>query len=254
MTTWVLLRGLMREIRHWGDFPGIFKDITGAQHVVALDFPGNGRLHAQASPASIAQMADHCRKELEQRGCPPPYNLLALSLGAMVAVAWNERYPSELENMVLINTSLSRWNPFYHRLRPENYPALIRHMLSGSATQRERLILELTSSIAGNSERGPAILAQWLSYARECPVTHANILRQLRAATTFRPSPARPSVPVLLLAGQQDRLVNAKCSLTLARAWRCACRVHPGAGHDLPLDDGVWVSQQVRDWLNQPGD
>jgi hypothetical protein len=26
--------------------------------------------------------------------------------------------------------------------------------------------------------------------------------------------------------------------------------LHPDAGHDLPLDDGVWVSQQVKDWLN----
>ncbi|MGB9092659.1 MAG: alpha/beta hydrolase [Gallionella sp.] len=254
MTTWVLLRGLMRETRHWGDFPAMFKDITGAQHVVALDFPGNGRLHAQTSPTRIVQIADYCRNELEQRGYPPPYNLLALSLGAMVAVAWNERYASELGNLVLINTSLARWNPFYHRLRPENYPALIRHLLSGSAMQRERLILELTSSIAGNSERQEAILEQWLSYARECPVTRANILRQLRAAITFRASPARPSVPVLLLAGQQDRLVNVKCSLKLAREWRCVCKVHPGAGHDLPLDDGDWVSRQVRDWLNQPDD
>ncbi|MGA7595143.1 MAG: alpha/beta hydrolase [Gallionella sp.] len=254
MSTWVLLRGLMRETRHWGDFPGVFKEITGSQHVVALDIAGNGRLHALTSPTIVVQMANHCRLELEQRGYPPPYNLLALSLGAMVAVAWNERYPSELENMVLINTSLPRWNPFYHRLRPENYPALIHRLLCGSAKQRECLILELTSSIAGNSERKPAILEQWLSYARECPVTRANILRQLLAAVNFRASQARPSVPVLLLAGQQDRLVNAKCSLTLAREWRCACKLHPGAGHDLPLDDGVWVSQQIRDWLNQPGD
>jgi hypothetical protein len=25
--------------------------------------------------------------------------------------------------------------------------------------------------------------------------------------------------------------------------------IHPGAGHDLPLDDAPWVAQQVRDWL-----
>jgi pimeloyl-ACP methyl ester carboxylesterase len=53
----------------------------------------------------------------------------------------------------------------------------------------------------------------------------------------------------LLLAGQQDRLVDVKCSLTLAHHWSCAIRLHPAAGHDLPLDDGAWVSQQVKDWL-----
>jgi pimeloyl-ACP methyl ester carboxylesterase len=250
VTTWVLLRGLMRETRHWGDFPELFQNIIGAQHVVALDFPGNGRLHAQASATSVVQMANYCHTELSKLGYTPPYNVLALSLGAMVAVAWSERYPSELDNMVLINASLASYNPFYQRLRPENYPVLIRHLLFGSAIQRESLILKLTSSIAGNSERKQAILEQWITYAQECPITRANILRQLQAAVGYRPSPAAPPVPVLLLAGQQDHLVNIACSITLAHHWRCAIRLHPDAGHDLPLDDGVWVSQQVKDWLN----
>ena len=57
MTTWVLLRGLMREARHWGEFPMQFQNAMGAQHVVTLDFPGNGRLHAQTSATSVAEMA-----------------------------------------------------------------------------------------------------------------------------------------------------------------------------------------------------
>jgi hypothetical protein len=57
-------------------------------------------------------------------------------------------------------------------------------------------------------------------------------------------------VPVLPLAAQQGRLVNVKCSLTLAQRWNCPIRLHPTAGHDLPLDDGVWVTQQVRAWID----
>jgi len=55
---------------------------------------------------------------------------------------------------------------------------------------------------------------------------------------------------VLLLAGQLDELVNAKCSRALAQRWRCAIRLHPTAGHDLPLDDGEWVSRQIREWVD----
>jgi pimeloyl-ACP methyl ester carboxylesterase len=251
MTTWVLLRGLMREARHWGEFPALFQKELGAQNIVALDFPGNGRLHGQISPDSVNEMANYCHTRLMQLGYTPPYNLLALSLGAMVAVAWSERYPSDLDQMVLINTSLSPYNPFYHRLRPENYPALVRHLLLGSAVQRESLILELTSSLTNNPERKQAILEQWTAYAREHPITRANILRQLRAAASYRAAPKAPSVPVLLLAGQQDRLVDVHCSLTLAHQWGWAIRLHPAAGHDLPLDDGVWVLQQVKDWLDR---
>lgn len=249
MTTWVLLRGLMREARHWGEFPTLFQNALGAQHVVTLDFPGNGRLHAQASATSVVEMADDIRTQLKQLGYTPPYRVLALSLGAMVAVAWSELYPAEIERMVLINTSMAPYNPFYHRLSPANYPALIRHLLFGTAVQRESLILELTSTLKSHSEHRQAILEQWTAYARECPIARANMLRQLQAALCYRAAPAAPSTPVLLLAAQQDQLVNAKCSITLAQHWHCAIRLHPTAGHDLPLDDGVWVTQQVKEWL-----
>ncbi len=250
MTTWVLLRGLMREARHWGEFPRMLQTAISAQHLVVLDFPGNGSLHAQASATSVAEMANYCHTQLSQLGYEPPYCVLALSLGAMVAVAWSEQYPAELERLVLINTSLAPYSPFYHRLRPANYAALLRFLLYGSAAQRENLILQLTSTLKSRSEHKQAILDQWIAYAQECPITRTNILRQLQAAVSYRAALTAPSIPVLLLAGQQDQLVNVKCSLTLAKHWRCAIRLHSTAGHDLPLDDGIWVTQQVKEWLN----
>jgi pimeloyl-ACP methyl ester carboxylesterase len=249
MTTWVLLRGLMREARHWGEFPLLFQAAVGARSVVAPDFPGNGSLHAQASPTSTAQMAEHCRMQLEQLGYAPPYRVLALSLGAMVAAAWSDRYPGELEKLVLINTSLKPYNPFYHRLRPANYPALARLLLLPAA-RRESLVLRLTSNLKHRPELRQEILEQWTAYAEEYPVTRANMLRQLYAAACYRAAAAAPAAPVLLLASRQDRLVDARCSLALAQHWRCAIRLHPLAGHDLPLDDGDWVAQQVREWLD----
>jgi hypothetical protein len=47
----------------------------------------------------------------------------------------------------------------------------------------------------------------------------------------------------------RDQLVNVQCSLTLAERWHCSIKLHPTAGHDLPLDDGIWVAQQVKDWI-----
>ncbi|MEO8332518.1 MAG: alpha/beta hydrolase [Gallionella sp.] len=250
MTTWVLLRGLMREARHWGEFPMLFQNAMDAQHLVVLDFPGNGSLHAQPSATSVAAMAKNIRAQLQRLGYAPPYRVLALSLGAMVAVAWSELYPDELERMVLINTSLAPYNPFYHRLRPANYPALVRFLLYGTAVQRENLILQLTSRLKSRTEHKQAILDQWTAYAQECPITRANVLRQLIAAASYRAASTAPSAPVLLLAAQQDQLVNLKCSLTLAQHWHCAIRLHQIAGHDLPLDDGTWVTQQIKEWIN----
>ena len=247
MTTWVLLRGLMRESRHWGDFPALLQQALDTP-VFTLDFPGNGSLYHYKSASRVEEMVEHARGQLQQLDQVPPYRLLALSLGAMVAEAWSEMYPQELETMVLINTSLAPYNPFYQRLRPQNYAALL-CLLYGSAKQREALILRLTSN-RSHTQNMQSTLQQWVAYVEECPISNGNILRQLWAAIRYRAAIKIPSVPVLLLAGLQDQLVSAKCTQTLAQQWGCDIRLHPDAGHDLPLDDGVWVLQQLGGWLN----
>jgi pimeloyl-ACP methyl ester carboxylesterase len=123
--TWVLLRGLMREQRHWGNFTQQFAQAHPHERIITLDFAGNGALYQQASATSIGAMVEQARGQVQQQlqqQVEGKIKLLAISLGGMVAVAWAERYPQELQRMVLINTSLAPHNPFYQRLRPANYP------------------------------------------------------------------------------------------------------------------------------------
>ncbi|MET0322214.1 MAG: alpha/beta fold hydrolase [Duganella sp.] len=250
MTTWILLRGLMREQRHWGRFPGQLAEAlsgTGAT-IVTPDLPGNGVHHALASPTSVAAMAAFCRHELRQRGLPPPYSLLALSLGGMAAVEWASRHPAEVERAVLINTSMRPFSRFHERLRWHNYPDIVRTVLDGSVEAQERLILRLTSRHGDTLDR-EGLLRRWLGYQREYPVTRANALRQLWAAARYRAPAARPAPPLLVLSSSGDALVDPRCSHTLAHAWQAPHYVHPNAGHDLPLDDGAWVAARVAQWL-----
>ncbi len=251
MTSWVLLRGLMREARHWGDFPHQFQQAIGEQRLLCLDFPGNGQLHELNSLTTVEAMADFCHAQLAQHqvlgAAPEPVQVLAVSLGAMVALAWAKKYPEDISSMVLINTSVAPHSPFYHRLRPANYPELIATMLFGSGLAREKLILHITSN-THTLEQADFISRQWLAYAQEKPIRLLNILRQLWAAMRFRAPLQMGQIPLLLLAGEHDRLVNADCSRTLAHLWHCPLRLHAQAGHDLPLDDGQWVIQQVLDW------
>lgn len=249
MTTWVLLRGLMRESRHWGSFPATFEQHVAGARTVCLDLPGSGRLHAQASPSSVEGMVDAYRGMLAAARLEPPYYLLALSLGAMVAVAWAHRHAQELSGMVLMNTSLRPFSPFYRRLRWRNYPALLRLALSnGDAAASERLILCLTSRLR-DAESDADIVRAWAGYRQECPVARRNALRQLSAAASYRAPLHAPPTRLLVLAGGADQLVDPACSIRLARAWHADFALHPAAGHDLPLDDGRWVAEQVRRWL-----
>jgi pimeloyl-ACP methyl ester carboxylesterase len=243
----VLLRGLMREARHWGEFAPKLEGALPGGRVLAIDLPGNGRLHRARSPTCIADMTEHCREALAQQGLSPPWRLLAISLGAMTAIDWLSRYPDEVAGCVLINTSLRSLGPFHWRLRPRTYPAIAAALLQPrDARRQEELILRLTS--AREALRAAALDAR-VAIASECPVCRGNVLRQLLAAARFRLPPGRPPMPVLLLASAADGLVDPRCSQRLAERWRLPLALHADAGHDLPLDDPDWVLERVADWL-----
>ncbi|NYE63176.1 pimeloyl-ACP methyl ester carboxylesterase [Duganella sp. 1224] len=248
MSAWVLLRGLMREQRHWGRFPGQLSQALPSATIITPDLPGNGQQHLLRSPTSVADMVEFCRADLRARGVAPPWSLLALSLGGMVAVEWASRYPQEIERAVLVNTSMQPYSRFHERLRWRNYPSILRLLLQGGVENQERLILRLTSN-TGDAAQREGLLKRWLDYQRACPVTRANALRQLWAAGRFRAPSTRPAVPLLVLSSAGDRLVDPRCSANLASAWQAAHAVHLTAGHDLPLDAGEWVADEVAKWL-----
>ncbi len=239
--TWVLLRGLTRESGHWGPFLSQLAAVLPEAKLIALDLPGNGALFAQASPWRVEDMVVSCRAQLAAMDVAPPYNLLALSLGGMVAVAWSEQAPRELARMVLVNTSMRPFSPFYQRLRPAAYAPLLRGLL-GLATpeQWETAVLRLTCNAPH-----PGILDEWLRLHRARPVSSRNALAQILAASRFRAPRTAPPAPTLVVASREDHLVNVACSQALAQAWRCPLELHPAAGHDLPLDDGVWLAARV---------
>ena len=243
--TWIFLRGLTRESRHWGRFIAQFEAAIPASRVVTLDLPGNGLLNQQTSPLRVQDMADHCRAQLRAMDIPPPYRLLAMSLGAMVAVAWSGRHTQEVSTQVLINTSLRPFSPFHERLRPANYGALLKLAFFGASPDAwERTVLRITSN-----QPDDAVLPCWLAWRHANPVSRSNALRQIVAAASFCAPGTPPTAATLLLASAQDRLVSVACSKTLARQWHCELHIHPNAGHDLPMDDGTWVADQVRQWL-----
>ncbi|MGJ7511640.1 alpha/beta fold hydrolase [Variovorax sp. GT1P44] len=246
MSTWVLLRGLTRESGHWGAFPDLLRARMPGARILTLDLPGNGQLNHAQSPTRIEATMESCRLQLAVDGHSPPFHLLAMSLGAMVAVEWAHGYPEELSGCVLINTSLRPFSPWYRRLRPANYAALLGVAAGlGTSRRREQTILRLTSRHVQDDAR---VIDEWTALREARPVSGINALRQLLAAARYRAPAVAPPVPLLVLSSRCDELVNAQCSRRLARQWRTAILEHPTAGHDLPLDDGAWVARQVARW------
>ncbi|SMG50970.1 alpha/beta fold hydrolase [Paraburkholderia susongensis] len=273
MSTWILLRGLTRETRHWGHLPDALRESLGAAscdtscdtlhdslrdategaahdpRLLLLDLPGNGEFAHLRAPATVAGMVAFVRQAAMQMGAPGPYSVLAMSLGGMVATDWAQRHPGEIERLVLINTSMRPFSRMHERLRPSAWLGLLGVAAHWSdAVDAESGIHRLTCN---NVETLGADLDAWVGIRRSAPVSRANALRQLWAAARFTAAAAAPHCPLLILSSCADGLVNPVCSAKLAAAWGAAHREHPWAGHDLPHDDPAWTAAQIRTWLGQ---
>tara|TARA_R110002126_G_scaffold1441_4_gene8304 strand:+ start:4904 stop:5671 length:768 start_codon:yes stop_codon:yes gene_type:complete len=240
----LLLRGLTREQRHWGQFSPMLAEKL-ANPVLCFDFAGTGELYQQRSPATISALRQSVRSQLL---CHTAFNgkvhLVALSLGGMLAAEWALAYPAEVASLTLINSSARPLAPFYQRLRWQNYPTLARFLWL-SASAREQHILQLTTAQAFQN---PQLVCQWQCWQQQRPVSAANALRQLLAASRFRLS-ARPDCQTLIISSQGDRLVSPQCSVALANYLKAIHHQHSWAGHDIALDDPGWLAAQIAEFI-----
>ena len=259
MSTWILLRGLTREARHWGSFPAMFgRELdpfaVAEERMRLLELPGNGRKNVLRAPLGVLEMMTVVRSRAVALGMRAPYRLLAMSLGGMVGTAWAQRYPEEIERLVLVNTSMQPFCRMTERLRPAALPTLAH--LAGvwpNPETSERIIHALTCN---RSDTVIDDIAAWAEIRRTAPVSAANGLRQLWAAARFRADRQAPRCPVLLLSSRSDRLVDPACSARIAAQWGAGATqaIHPWAGHDLPHDDPEWTSKTICDWLRAVAD
>lgn len=249
--SWILLRGLVREQRHWGEFPGIFQQHFPSDNIILYDFPGNGQRNKEKSASCIIDMVEDVRAYISGHRLHHPVYIIALSLGGMVAVEWINRYPDECAGAVLISTSLRGLNPFYQRLLPSNYPIIFKSLIfHEDIFQKERRILNLVSNIvARDPAKSEAVIRHWVSYAEQNPVSASNGLRQLIAAIRFHVPKLPPAIPIMLLNSQADHMVSPECSFVLAKYWQLPIETNKTAGHDIPLDDAEWVCEKIAKWL-----
>lgn len=237
---WVLLRGLGRDHRHWGSFRNEFEQAFSTDRVSTIDTCGNGDFVIMKSPLLIAEYTDHCRKELGNKS--KRINLIALSLGGMIALDWAQRFPEEVNSITLINSSVANLTPWYRRINTKALFKLVIPLLSQKSPEKiEKAILALTANLMNNNE----ILRQWTG----CRETHCtslvNLLRQLIAAARFNLQTPLNIAP-LVLCSEEDKLVNCVASKDINKYLGGRIITHASAGHDLPLDDTAWVLEQIK--------
>ena len=240
---WILLRGLTREHAHWGSFPSRLREAFPDHQFHMVDLLGTGAHYREDSPGSVAAIREKVSGRVSH--IPGPFSIIALSMGGMVALDWAQQAPGgRIQNLVLINTS-SGFSPPWQRMRPGAWPRILRLLTRRELFDRERDILRLTS----NREVPLSLAKQWYSIQRQRPVSPRNAVTQLTAAARYKPGHGRPLPDALVLASRGDRIVHWRCSAALEERWQWTMKLHPDAGHDLPLDDPDWIIRQIRTWL-----
>lgn len=254
---WLLLRGLVREKRHWGNLPGLFEKTVPGAKTHMLDLPGIGTEIARITPPTV----DGIMEDLRARWLPlrdrisdgnGEWGVFGVSLGAMVALSWAARHPQDFNRMVLINTSarnLSRATERFKLTNLKHFPLLF---VRQDRYAREKTILSLTtSSYAGAPEKLDTVARRQSDFAPVTTKFRQTGLRQLGAASMFRldESLRKNHPPCLALVSEKDTLVNPVCTVRLAEFLGAPLRRHPWANHDLPQDDAPWVVERIREWV-----
>jgi pimeloyl-ACP methyl ester carboxylesterase len=239
---WLFLRGLIREKRNWGSFPEIFTRATG-DSVFTVDLPGAGTENRERVPLSVPDMVDHVRARwLRDRTGEGPWSLLAVSLGGMIALTWQEKYPQDFQRVVVVNTSSGDLSGPLERFNPR----ALRVALARNHVEREKRIVDITVNRRDFDIEAHA--ARAAEIARDRPISFRSGLRQIVAGTRSK-LPKKAHVPTLVLASTADRLVKHICSERIAQKLGAELRLHHTGGHDLPFDAPEWIAEQVQDWM-----
>jgi pimeloyl-ACP methyl ester carboxylesterase len=257
---WILIRGLIRESGHWGDFPQDVRAHFPHSRIYLVDIPGNGSHWTEPSPWTVAEMAESVRRDyLRQReadsgragqppGSEPGARIFASSLGAMVALHWMAAHPGEIAGAVLTNPSMAGVSRISDRLQKEGRRVLWRLLRARNGSEKEAAILDWVSN---DPQARSRVLPLWARLRGERPVSGRNLVRQLVAATRFRLSSPQIGGRCLILCGEGDRVVAPRCSTDLQAYLRCDLKTHPTAGHDLCLDAPEWVLRETAAWVGE---
>lgn len=245
----ILLRGLVREKKHWGSFVTELQAAFPKANIITPEIQGVGEFVDLTSPSNFIDMVKFMRSNILKEIEGQDNYLIAMSLGGMLARQWVEIFPNDFKQITLVNTSFKGINSLFNRLRPKSIISFFKIFLTPSVQAREKAIVQMVSNNNTNHE---AIINTWIEIQNKRPVKRQSFINQIKAALSFSPQLTWPKeIPLMILCGQKDRLCNYKSSLELHSKWGGEIHIHPTAGHDLPIDASEWMIEKINTLIKE---
>lgn len=253
--SYLFLRGLTRNQFHWFQKEDYEEMLDGK--VYFIDLPGFGEENKLQSPRTIYEIADQVQarwEEIKKRSHISDTEikvLVGLSLGGLVALELVSR-TSEWDKVVTINSSCSDLSKFWNRLKPINYPKLVKAIFLNSFLVVERLIFEMTCNssdeqLAEYGVQSADLIRAWADLRKKYDFNFSSFLNQLLAASKYK-SPKEVFATGLVLTAAKDRLVDFECSKAIASKYNWDIKISKDSGHDISVDAKDWMLREIKEF------
>ena len=240
-----LLRGLVREERHWGPFKDKIASMIPNSLIETPQIPGVGSYNQMQSPTSFTDMINFMRNKIDWgKHQKNERVLIAISLGGMIARQWTDLYENDFDKIILINTSYKGINPIYRRLQPLSILRFVKILFTPTIKARENAIIKLSSNNENNRLKH---IENWVEIQNDRPVSRMNFFRQITAALKYNAPKTPPKKPIIVISSKADKLCHVKCSEQIHEIWGGKLYLHESAGHDLPIDDPDWLISKIKE-------
>lgn len=215
----------------WAMHSGVWREFARqlAQHcqVICLDLPGHGRSQT-VNPYTLQQISDAVFKAIPVT----KFSLLGWSLGATVAMAIAQRFPANVERLIIL-----AGNP--HFVQTSDWPGVKAQVLDNFVNLLQRdvaqtLIRFLALQVNGLAH-GKSLLQALKSAVEECPPPCPEVLQAgltILQQADLREFLAHAQLPIQVVLGDKDTLIPLASAKALQRLNPAIeVQILPAAGH-----------------------
>ena len=194
----------------------------------------------------VLTMEDHAadlEAFLDKGSVAAAIDVVGLSMGGYVALAFAELYPDRIRSIALIDTKSTADSEEAMAGRDVTAARLVREGRAGFATDLTDLLLA--------AEASPWIRARVRTMIESTPTeTMVAALEGMKQRPDRTTVLAALPVPVTVIVGEEDRLAPLEEAQYMAKSGRGALTVIPGAGHMSPIEQPNAVTAALRtQWL-----
>jgi pimeloyl-ACP methyl ester carboxylesterase len=239
-----IVRGLSHEEGHNKKLIAQIKSRLPEVVIKTFDYPGIGLNWREEAYSRLSDYTQFQKNLFLQKSSPQlPKILLGFSFGGMVAIDWLNLHPEDFERVIAVNTSLNGVCSIFERLNPKNLHSYMNMLLVSSMQEKEEIIF----NIIMNDPDKKNLINDWAHIKKTRPVSFLTTLKQVWAAAHFKTPAKIKTSKLLLLASEQDHMVDFNCSQKIAQYYQVPLYRHPVAGHDLANDDPEWLVERIKE-------